>query len=72
MTFVDASQQGYGAAVYIRYEYYNDAVTSPLIAAKSKVSPLTPMTVPRLKLSVAFLGLVDGSGSTNAEHDILF
>ena len=38
---VDAPQQAYGAAVYIRCKYHNDAVTSRLIAAKSKVAPLT-------------------------------
>ena len=43
VTFVDASQQSYGAAVYIWCKYY-DAVNSRLIAAKSKVAPLTPMT----------------------------
>ena len=56
MTFVDASQQAYGAAVYVRCKYHNDAVTSRLIAAKSKVAPLTPMTVPRLELMGAILG----------------
>ena len=57
VTFVDASQQAYGAAVYIRCKYHNDAVTSRLIAAKNKVAPLTPMTVPRLELMGAILGL---------------
>ena len=57
VTFVDAPQQAYGAAVYIRCKYHNDAVTSRLIAAKSKVAPLTPITVPRLELMGAILGL---------------
>ena len=57
VTFVDASQKAYGAAVYMRCEYNNGAVTSRLIAAKSKVAPLTPMTVPRLELMGAILGL---------------
>ena len=57
VTFVDASQQAYGAAVYMRCEYHNAAITSHLIAAKSKVAPLTPMTVPRLELMGAILGL---------------
>ncbi|XP_067017327.1 uncharacterized protein [Acropora muricata] len=57
VTFVDASQQAYGAAVYMRCEYHNAAITSRLIAAKSKVAPLTPMTVPRLELMGAILGL---------------
>ena len=57
VAFVDASQQAYGAAVYMRCEYHNAAITSGLIAAKSKVAPLTPMTVPRLELMGAILGL---------------
>ena len=57
VTFVDASQKAYGVAVYMRCEYNNGAVTSRLIAAKSKVAPLTPMTVPRLELMGAILGL---------------
>ncbi|XP_066025013.1 uncharacterized protein [Pocillopora verrucosa] len=55
--FVDASQQAYGAAVYMRCEYDNDTVTSRLIAAKSKVALLTPMTVPKLELMGVILGL---------------
>ena len=57
VTFVDSSQQAYGAAVYTQCKYHNDAVTGPLIAAKSKVAPLTSMTVPRLELMGAILGL---------------
>ena len=57
VTFVDASQQAYGAAVYIRCVYRNAAITSRLIAAKSKVAPLTPTTVPRLELMGTILGL---------------
>ena len=56
VTFVDASQQAYRAAAYLRCEYENGSVTR-LIAAKSKVAPLTLMTVPRLELVGAFLGL---------------
>ena len=39
------------------YYEYDDTVTSRLIAAKSKVVLLTPMTVPRLELMGAILGL---------------
>ena len=56
VTFLDVSQQACGAAVFTQCKYHNDAVTGPLIAAKSKV-PLTPMTVPRLELMGAILGL---------------
>ena len=57
MAFVDASQQAYGAAVYMHYEYDNGTVTSRLIAAICKVASLTPMTVPRLELMGAISGL---------------
>ncbi|XP_067051179.1 uncharacterized protein [Acropora muricata] len=57
VTFVDASQEAYGAAVYMRCEYHNATITSHLIAAQSLVAPLTPMTEPRLELMGANLGL---------------
>ncbi|XP_022793281.1 uncharacterized protein LOC111332252 [Stylophora pistillata] len=57
VTFVYASQQAYGAVVYIHCGYDNDNVTSRLMAAKSKVAPLSSMTVPRLELMGAVLGL---------------
>ena len=57
VTFVDASQQAYGAAVYIGCKYHNNAVASRLIAAKSKIAPLTPITDPRLELMGTILGL---------------
>ena len=57
VTFVDASQQAYGASSYLRCEYEDGTVTSRLIASKSKVVPLTPMTVPRLEVTGAIVGL---------------
>ena len=57
VTFVDASQQAYGAVSYLRCEYADGSVTSRLIASKSKVAPLTPMTIPRLELMGAIVGL---------------
>ena len=75
MTFVDASQQAYGEAGYILCKYHNDAVTSGLIVAKSKVAPMTVLRTethgcdswPALNTV-----LVDGPGTTNAERDVLF
>ena len=43
VTFVDASQQAYGAASYLRCEYEDGTVSAQLIASKSKVAQLTPM-----------------------------
>ena len=42
VTFVDASQQAYGAASYLRCEYEDGTVSAQLIASNSKVAPLTP------------------------------
>ena len=44
-------------AVYIRHEYESHEVSCRLVTSKSKVAPLTPMTVPKLELMGAVLGL---------------
>ncbi|RMX40472.1 hypothetical protein pdam_00025846, partial [Pocillopora damicornis] len=54
---MNSGQQAYGAAVYMHCEYDNGTVTSCLIPAMCKVASLTPMTVPRLELMGAILGL---------------
>ena len=51
------SQQAYGAVSYLQSKYEDSSVTSRLIASKSKVAPLTPMTIPRLELMGAIVGL---------------
>ena len=57
ITFTDASTEAYGCTVYVRCEYDNHEVTCRLVASKSKVAPLTPITVPKLELMGAVLGL---------------
>ena len=57
ITFVDASLQAYGTVVYLQCVYNDGSVTSRLIALKNKVALLKPMTVPRLELMGAVLGL---------------
>ena len=57
VTFTDASVQAYGAVAYLRCEYEDGEVTARMITSKSKVAPLKPMTVPRLELMGAILGL---------------
>ncbi|XP_024876608.1 uncharacterized protein LOC112457662, partial [Temnothorax curvispinosus] len=52
--FCDASEQGYGAVVYIRLVTEN-GVTIRMLIAKSKVAPLKAITLPRLELSAAVL-----------------
>ncbi|XP_058464923.1 uncharacterized protein LOC131438730 [Malaya genurostris] len=53
--FVDASEAAYASAVYFRIED-RGAVRCALVAAKSKVAPLKPQTIPRLELQAATLG----------------
>ena len=54
---MDASKAANGAISYLRTEYENDQVSCRLIAAKSKVAPLNPTTIPRLELMADVLGL---------------
>ena len=56
-TFVDASQNAYGAIVYSHQEYTDKSVTCRLIAAKSRVAPLNSVSIPRLELVAAVVGL---------------
>ena len=57
ITFADASIQAYGAVVYLLCGYEDGTVSCRLIASKSKVAPLKTITVPRLELMGAMLGL---------------
>ena len=58
ITFVDASTSAFGAVVYARFEYEQSCPpTCRLLASKSKVAPLLPVTVPRLELMAAITGL---------------
>ena len=52
-TFVDASQDAYGAVAYLRVLY---DVTVRFIASKTKVSPLQTISIPPLELMGASLG----------------
>ena len=56
-TFVDASQDAYGAVVYIRNVYNIGTVSTHLVAAKTRVAPLTAISIPRMELMAAVLGL---------------
>ncbi|XP_070172315.1 uncharacterized protein [Polyergus mexicanus] len=53
--FADASTHAYAAAVYMRVTNSDGRVFVSLIAGKSKVAAISPMTVPRLELSAALL-----------------
>jgi len=55
-TFVDSSQEAYGAACYVRHIYKDGTVTCCLVASKSRVPPLQALTIPRLELMAAVAG----------------
>lgn len=53
--FADASEVAYAASVYFRVEHKSGAITSLLCCAKSRVSPLKTLSMPRLELLGAVL-----------------
>jgi hypothetical protein len=51
--FSDASTVGYGQCSYIRIVDSKQQVHCSLVVAKSRVTPLKPVTIPRLELTAA-------------------
>ena len=51
--FSDTSQNGYGQCSYLRLTDYNKRIHCSLVMGKSRVTPLKPVTIPRLKLTAA-------------------
>ncbi|XP_053692618.1 uncharacterized protein LOC128741066 [Sabethes cyaneus] len=54
--FVDASESAYGAAAYLRIETADGPLCS-LVMARSKVAPLKHLSIPRLELQAAVVGV---------------
>lgn len=55
VAFCDASTRGYAACVYVRSVNSNGDVKTRLLASKTKVAPLKPLSIPRLELMAAVL-----------------
>ena len=55
--FSDASTSGYGQCSFLRLINESDRVHCSLLLGKSRVTPLKPITIPRLELSAALLSV---------------
>ena len=55
--FADASAAGYGVCSYIRAINPEGMLHVALVAAKGRVAPLKPITIPRLELSAAVMAV---------------
>ncbi|UYV77152.1 hypothetical protein LAZ67_14003454 [Cordylochernes scorpioides] len=55
-TFVDASQEAFSAVTYLRVETRNGNITTTLFGSKTRVAPLTKLTIPKLELQGCVLG----------------
>ena len=56
-TFVDSSQEAYGAACNVTHLYKDGTLSCPLVASKSRVVTLQAVSIPRLELMAAVAGL---------------
>lgn len=54
--FCEASLKAFAVVAYLRTEAQNGEIHISLITAKTRVSPVKPLTVPRLELQAALLG----------------
>ena len=55
-TFVDAGEYAYAAVSYLVVRV-GECVTVSLVAAKCKVAPLKPLSIPRMELQAALIGV---------------
>ena len=53
--FCDSSQTGYGCVSYLQSVSKNGNVSLSLLYSKARVTPIKPMTIPRLGLCAAVL-----------------
>ena len=55
--FVDASEIAYGAIAYLRQQYDSGEISIRMVMSKAKVTPLQAISIPRLELMSAIVGV---------------
>lgn len=65
---VDASENAYAAVAYFRIQTH-DKIETSLVASKTKVAPLRPVSIPRMELLAAVLGARLAATISNG-HDL--
>ncbi|GFT46886.1 integrase catalytic domain-containing protein [Trichonephila clavipes] len=55
-TLVDASKTAYAACIFLRSESNTGSVTVQLLQARSRITPMKTITIPRLELMAATIG----------------
>ena len=56
-TFADASEDAYGAVAHVRCSYQDGAVSTNIVADKTRVAPSKATSIPRLELMGAVIGV---------------
>ena len=53
--FADASQEAYGAVVYLQQTFSDNSSTTSIVLSKARVLPLKELTIPRAELTAALI-----------------
>ena len=56
-TFTDGSKLAYAAVSHARYKYVSGTISVALVTAKARVAPIKSVSIPRLELMAAVLGV---------------
>lgn len=69
--FLDGSENGYGSVIYLRLQNSHNTVHVSFLLGKSRVTPLKPVTIPRLELTAATLAVrIDKMLRTELQLDL--